>query len=117
MLVGLAGVALINVMLPLAILRLATRRRVWGVRLLMALPVVVAIPMAVFLAIDAMEPVPHDPPWIGGTVVTLAGVPVVVYLSTLEGASSVAAGGRLRGWSSSRSWRRSRWGPSASGRT
>ncbi len=78
-LIYLGASALINLMLPLGILRLATRRRVWSLRLLLALPVVVAIPMAVFLAIDAIEPVPHDPPWITGSVTTLAGIPILVY--------------------------------------
>ncbi len=82
-LIALGGLALINVMLPLAIVKVAIRRRVRGVLLLLALPVVVAIPMAVFLTIDSLEPVPHDPPWIVGTVSTLAGIPVLVYLSQL----------------------------------
>ena len=53
---ALGGLALINVVVPLLILKLATRRRVWGVRMLMALPVVVAIPMTAFLTFVSATP-------------------------------------------------------------
>ena len=47
----LGSLAFVNVVVPVVILRLATRRGVWGVRLLMALPVVVAIPLAVWVVV------------------------------------------------------------------
>jgi len=47
----LGGLAFINVVIPLVILRLATRRRFWSARLLLALPVVVAIPLGSFRTI------------------------------------------------------------------
>jgi hypothetical protein len=48
--VGTPVIAIVNLVLPLAMLRLATRRRFWTLRLLMALPVAVAIPLTVSLA-------------------------------------------------------------------
>jgi len=45
---SMGGLALVNLIIPLVILRLATRKRIWGVRLLLALPVVVAIPAAAY---------------------------------------------------------------------
>jgi hypothetical protein len=80
--IAIAGLALINLVVPLGILRLATRRRFWSVRLLLALPVV-AIPLAVFLTIDALEPMPHDSPWLVGTVSTLGGIPFLVTVALL----------------------------------
>ncbi len=87
---GVAGLALINVVIPLAILKAATRRRVWGVRLLMALPAVVAIPMAVFLTLWSVTPsraylTPGDQ-IVAFVVATLGGLPVVVSV-TLIGSS------------------------------
>ncbi len=51
------GLALINIIIPLTVLKLATRRRVRGVSLLLALPVVVAVPLAGWIAIYRSVPV------------------------------------------------------------
>jgi hypothetical protein len=84
---GLAGLALINVVVPLSILKLATRRRVWGVRLLMALPVVVAIPLAAFLAIESVTPsmagLSVERAILIIMLSTLGGLPVVVYAALI----------------------------------
>ncbi len=69
------------------ILRLATRRRVWGVRLLMALPAVVAIPMAVFLTFVSVTPsmagASARQAIAGFGLATLGGLPVVVYVALI----------------------------------
>jgi hypothetical protein len=79
----LGGLAFINIVIPLAILHLATRRRFWSVRLLLALPVAVAIPMAAFLTIIKLSPAPSVS--VGGEVLalvayTVLGIPVLEYL-------------------------------------
>jgi tRNA A-37 threonylcarbamoyl transferase component Bud32 len=90
--VGMAGLATINVVVPLLIVRLATRRRVWGVRLLLALPAVVAIPMAMSLAVLSVTPsmagVTASQAIAGFSLATLGGLPVVVYV-VLIGSSLV----------------------------
>ena len=53
---SVAALAFLNVVVPLAILRLAARRRPWSVRLLMAVPVAVAVPLSVFLAFEDRMP-------------------------------------------------------------
>ena len=84
---GLAGLALINVVVPLLILRLATRRRVWSVRMLLALPAVVAIPMAVFLAFVSVTPsmagASARQAIAGFGLATLGGLPIVVYVALI----------------------------------
>ena len=50
------GLALVNVMVPLGILRLAARRRPWTVRALMALPVAAAVPLWVFQTFEPLIP-------------------------------------------------------------
>ncbi len=84
---GLAGLATINVVVPLFILRLATRRRVWGVRLLMALPAVVAIPMTVFLTLVSVTPSMAGASALqaiaGFGLATLGGLPVVAYVALI----------------------------------
>ena len=50
------ALSLINLGVPYVILRLATRRRVWGLPLLLALPVIVAIPLAELLIQSTGEP-------------------------------------------------------------
>jgi hypothetical protein len=52
----LGSVAFVNVVVPVVILKLATRRGVWSIRLFMALPVVVAIPLAVRKALFQSVP-------------------------------------------------------------
>jgi hypothetical protein len=91
-LLALGGLALINVVVPLMILRLATRRRVWSVRLLLALPAVVAIPMTAFPAF-----VSATPSMAGASAgqaiasfgrATLGGLPIVIY-AALAGESLI----------------------------
>ena len=68
----LGGLALINIGLPLAILKMATRQRIRSIRLLLAIPVAVAIPLTVsraFLSLSAVQL----------TASTLAGIPFLVY--------------------------------------
>jgi hypothetical protein len=84
---------LINVCLPLAILWLATRRRFWSVRLLLALPVVVAILLTGYSALIALipdNPQPTEPPWwgipLGVAMVSMSGLPIVVYVAVLGSA-------------------------------
>jgi tRNA A-37 threonylcarbamoyl transferase component Bud32 len=81
----LGGLALINLVVPLLILKLATRRRVWSVRMLLALPAVVAIPMTSFLTfVSAAPPMAHAS---AGEAIayfgldTLGGIPIVVYVA------------------------------------
>jgi hypothetical protein len=82
---ALGGLALINVVVPLLILKLATRRRVWSVRMLLALPAVVAIPMTAFLTF-----VSATPSMAGASAgqaiasfgrATLGGMPIVIYVA------------------------------------
>jgi outer membrane protein assembly factor BamB/tRNA A-37 threonylcarbamoyl transferase component Bud32 len=84
---GMAGLATINVVIPLSIVKLATRRRVWGVRLLLALPAVVAIPLAVFLTVLSVTPsmAGATAPQVitGFSLATLGGLPIVVYVALI----------------------------------
>jgi hypothetical protein len=89
---ALGGLALINVVVPLLILKLATRRRAWSVRMLLALPAVVAIPMTAFLTF-----VSATPSMAGASAgeaiasfgrATLGGLPLVIYVA-LVGASLI----------------------------
>jgi hypothetical protein len=78
----LAGLALVNVMVPLGILRLATRRRVWSVRTLMALPVAAAVPLSVFQTFEPLIPAQIGTTPVSARIVfvlaTLAGIPIVI---------------------------------------
>ena len=55
---ALVGLALLNVFVPLGILWLAAGRRPWSLRALMALPVAAAVPLAAFLALEPLMPIP-----------------------------------------------------------
>ncbi len=77
------GLALVNAVVPIGLLRLAARRRPWTIRLLMALPVAAALPLWVFQTVE-----PLIPTQIGVTPVstrlvfvlgTLTGLPIVLY--------------------------------------
>ncbi len=77
------GLALVNVAVPIGILRLAARRRPWSLRLLMAMPIAAAVPLAVFQARETLLP-----EQIGSlpasarpvfALATLAGLPIVLY--------------------------------------
>jgi hypothetical protein len=90
---ALAGIALIDVVVPLAILWLATRRRFWSVRMLLALPVAVAIPLGAFLTLKRLMPAELPDPSLGYavgvfTLISLAGVPPLAYLA-LVGSSLI----------------------------
>jgi tRNA A-37 threonylcarbamoyl transferase component Bud32/outer membrane protein assembly factor BamB len=92
---SVACLALINVAMPLGILWLATRHRVSRVKLLMALPIFVAIPVATFFYRFGAVSAPLDDPatWadISSFVVTsVLGVPVLAYVA----AAGVAAARR-----------------------
>jgi hypothetical protein len=85
-LLAVVGLALVNVFLPLGILRLAARRRPWSLRALMALPVAAAVPLSAFLALEPLIPIPTPPAPLPSSPLTLfvlgavAGVPVVFYV-------------------------------------
>jgi hypothetical protein len=77
------GLALVNVVVPLGLLRLAARRRPWTLRLLMVLPIAAAVPLWMFQTVG-----PHLPLQLGSQQVTvrmvfvggtLLGLPIVVW--------------------------------------
>ena len=80
-LLALIGLALVNVAIPLGILRLAARGGRWTIRVLMALPVAAVVPLNVFLAIEPVIPgLPAPFPASARLLFasgTLAGIPVV----------------------------------------
>jgi hypothetical protein len=80
--VAAAGLALINFIVPISIVRIAAGRRRFGIRALMALPLASAIPIMVFLMLEPVLPVGSSPLlgseqrlFIAGTA---AGLPVVL---------------------------------------
>jgi hypothetical protein len=77
------ALALGNALLPLAILRLAARRRPWTLRLLMALPVAAAVPLTAFTVVRPQLPgeIASQPvsPRVVFVLGTLAGLPIVLY--------------------------------------
>ncbi len=95
---GAIGLALVNVMLPIALLRMAARRRPWTIRLLLMLPVAAAVPLSTYLAVEPLLPAKLDPlppyPRLLFVLATVAGVPAVAWMA-LAGWSLV----RLR-WTS-----------------
>ncbi len=79
----LAGVALLNVVLPIGIVAVAARRRPWTTRVLLALPVASAVPLAAVLTLEPLMPahtgpLPRNPRFLLA-LGTLAGMPVVIY--------------------------------------
>lgn len=83
LLVAAIGLALINVVAPIAIVRLAAWRRPWSLRVLLALPIAAAIPLAVFQARESLLPeriglIPATarPMFL---LATLAGLPILIY--------------------------------------
>ena len=84
---GLAALATINIVVPLLIVRMATRRRIWSVRLLLALPAVVAIPMTAFLTFASAMPSMSGASAVRAialfSLATLGGLPVVVYVALI----------------------------------
>jgi hypothetical protein len=81
--VVIGGLALINVVIPVVILRMATRRRLWSLRLLLALPVAVAIPTAMLIKVKPLSPEVALASWpdaiLAMTVVSIAGLPLLGY--------------------------------------
>ena len=79
------GLALVNVVLPIALLRLAARRRPWTLRLLMMLPVAAAVPLCAYLAVEPLMPAQVAPlppyPKLLFALATVAGIPVVMLVS------------------------------------
>ncbi len=77
------GLALVNVVLPIAMLRLAARRRPWTLRVLMALPVVAAIPLCSYMALEPLMPAQVDPlppyPKLLFALATIAGLPILTF--------------------------------------
>jgi hypothetical protein len=86
-LLPMSGLAVINVFLPLAILRLAARRRPWTVRLLLAVPVAAAIPLTAFVTLEPTLREQSDglalSPKVQFALGTLAAIPVVLYAATI----------------------------------
>ncbi len=77
---------LVNVCIPVMVLWLATRRRFWSMRLLLALPVVVAVSMAGSSSLISLFPnelQPSGTPWWGFVDVvawfSMGGLPIVAY--------------------------------------
>jgi hypothetical protein len=86
LLVAAVGLAMINVIVPIAIIRLAAWRRPWSLRMLMVLPIAVAIPLAVFQARESLLPARIGPiPATARPVFllgTLAGLPILIYIGS-----------------------------------
>ena len=100
------GATLANLCIPLAILWLATRRRFWSVRLLLALPAVVAVLLVGFSALNSLVPDNRQPTeqplWsvlVGITMFSMGGLPIVVY-ATAFGSALVRRRGVRWGFSS-----------------
>jgi hypothetical protein len=79
----LMGLALFNVVLPMAMLRLAARRRPWTLRVLMALPVVAAVPLCSYMALEPLMPAQVDPlppyPKLLFALATITGLPILTF--------------------------------------
>jgi hypothetical protein len=86
-LLAMVGLALLNVALPLGILRLAAWRRPWSLRALMALPVAAAVPLTAFPTLEPLIPIPPPTAPLPSSPIalfalgTLAGVPLVAYVA------------------------------------
>ena len=81
---GAAGLAFVNVFVPLLVLRLVAGRRRFSIRALMALPIAASIPLMCFLTLEPSLPV-GSRPLVGTekrlfTVATIAGVPIVFFV-------------------------------------
>lgn len=78
------GVALVVLVIPVGIVRLATRRRTWGLPLLLSLPVAFGIPLAALVAARTLIPSLSEsiPAWgivLGALGIAVAGLPVLLY--------------------------------------
>ncbi|MHB1557754.1 MAG: FG-GAP repeat domain-containing protein [Isosphaeraceae bacterium] len=93
---ALLGLALVNVVLPFGTLWLLARRQRWSIRLLMLLPVAVAVPLWVFQTVEPMLPAqvanrPISPRRLF-VLATFAGLPPILF------AGSVTINLVLRRW-------------------
>ncbi len=81
------ALAAVNVVLPLGVLWLFARGRRWSIRLLMLLPVAVAVPLWVFQTVEPMLPaqVANRPiaPRVLFTLATLAGLPPILVVGSI----------------------------------
>jgi hypothetical protein len=83
---------LINVCIPLAIVWLATRRRFWSVRLLLALPATAAALQVGFSALTSLVPDGLESPqplWLvllGVAVISMTGLPILFFAAALGSA-------------------------------
>ncbi len=79
----MVGLALLNVVVPIAIVRLAARRRTLTLRALMALPVAAAVPLSAYLTIEPFMPAQVAPlppnPRLLFALATLAGIPILTF--------------------------------------
>ncbi len=88
-LLAVTGLALLNVFVPLSLLWLAARRRPWSLRVSMALPVAVAVPLTAFQAVEPLLPIPPpSAPLPSGSLAlfalgSAAGVPLIAYVILL----------------------------------
>ncbi len=86
-LLALTGLALLNVVLPLLILRLVALRRPWTMRLMMMLPVAAAIPLSAFAIVEPLIPsLPAPYPSSSKTIFfagSLLGVPIVSFVTAV----------------------------------
>ena len=80
------GATVVNICLPAGIFWLATRRRFCSMRLLLAVPVVVAILLTSYSAISSViidRPQTTVPPWwgrlLGVVLLPMVGIPIVAY--------------------------------------
>ncbi len=84
-LVVLVGLAVVNVLAPLGIVWLASRRRAWSILTLMSLPVAAAVPLSVFQTVEPLVPAQLGTVAISPRLVfalsTIAGIPIVVLLA------------------------------------
>ncbi len=98
----LAFLALINIVVPLTVLRFATRKRRGSMMLLLTLPIVVAIPLATFLAMSRTLKPPLEEPATWSAMAQLAlsslgGLPVLAF-AVLAGRCCVRRRSRRLTW-------------------
>ncbi len=78
--------AFVTIVVPLATVRLAARRGYWSVRVLMALPVAVAIPLGLYLSLSSLSPLapassPKNP--VLFVLLCVLGLPVLEYAARI----------------------------------
>lgn len=86
---ALAGFAALNCGLPLAVIWLATRKHFWSLRLLLAIPAAVAVPLTVYVTIQRLLPPQSLPPafrslpFLPFVAMALAGLPQLGFVVVL----------------------------------